>query len=551
MAGADLKSKKRKSASETEPKPKKQKSDVPATGTRKSSRNQKAAVEPLESLPAATKTAKATRPRAEDFFDAEAPAKVAPKQKKSKKSKEAAPVEAEEAEIEKPTKKSKQAKEPAVEAAPVAEAPKAKAKKGKKGKAVEEAAEVEAPVVEETVVVAEEKPVVAEKKTKKAKSKKQEDAPVVEVEEVVAETENAEDEEDLDDQTAALLAGFESDRDESDEEKDGEFDEKAVTVPELSKKQRKALEKVRKDAEPGVVFLGRVPHGFFEPQMKKYFGQFGDVKRLRLSRNKKTGASKHYAFIEFANGDVADIVAKTMHNYLMFGHILQCKAVPAEQVHPDLFKGANERFKVDPRNKKAGLAMERGAVRAQWEKRVEKENKHRTKQAKALKDEFDYEFSAPTVMAVDDVPKQVDTAAGAEAQLELETPIAEVTDVVEVESKPDQITVTETVTTKKGKKGAKGKAVIEPATKDAAETAEPAKAPKAKKDRKRKSDVTIEAVEAIEEPEAVAEAPAPAPKAKKAKKTAKAVDEATPDKKRKVAAEQEVAKPKKAKKAKA
>jgi hypothetical protein len=27
----------------------------------------------------------------------------------------------------------------------------------------------------------------------------------------------------------------------------------------------------------------------------QYFSQFGDVTRLRVSRNKKTGASKHYA----------------------------------------------------------------------------------------------------------------------------------------------------------------------------------------------------------------------------------------------------------------
>ena len=95
--------------------------------------------------------------------------------------------------------------------------------------------------------------------------------------------------------------------------------------------------------------------------MKKYFSQFGKVKQLRLSRNKKTGASKHYAFVEFQSQEVADIVARTMNNYLLFGHVLKVYLIPNDQVHPDLFKGANQRFKVDPRNKKAGLEMERGA----------------------------------------------------------------------------------------------------------------------------------------------------------------------------------------------
>ena len=266
--------------------------------------------------------------------------------------------------------------------------------------------------------------------------------------------------------------------------------------------------------------------------MKKYFGQFGDVTRLRLSRNKKTGASKHYAFIEFAHGDVAEIVAKTMDKYLMFGHILQCKTIPPEQVHPDLFKGAHERFKVDPRNKKAGASMARGAERAQWEKRVAKENKARAKKAKILKDEMDYEFSAPALMAVEDVPKQVDAEAEIQAQLQLEAaPTAtEVTEVIQVESEPKQITVTETVKVKKGKKDAEAKAEAEPAT-----------APKAKKDKKRKSDVSVAASEVSEAAAAVEDSPAPKPKkAKKATKAAGGGGE-----------EVGAAKPKKAKKAKA
>lgn len=33
-------------------------------------------------------------------------------------------------------------------------------------------------------------------------------------------------------------------------------------------------------------------------------------------------------------------------NYLLFGHILKCSVVPKAQVHEDLFKGGNKRFKV-------------------------------------------------------------------------------------------------------------------------------------------------------------------------------------------------------------
>jgi nucleolar protein 15 len=290
------------------------------------------------------------------------------------------------------------------------------------------------------------------------------------------------------------------------------------------------------------IWSSRVPRGFFEPQMKKYFAQFGPVTKLRLSRNKKTGASKHYAFVEFASAEVADIVARTMDNYLMFGHILKCKLIPADQVSPDLFKGANQRFKVDPRNKKAGLAMERGAEREVWEKRVVNENKRRSGRNKALKADFDYEFAAPSLKAVADVPEQsaalqdaasqqlLDEAASAavaeqpKAKKGKKAVAAPVTTVVQTAE------VVEPTPEKKGKKVTK--TVVVEATPAAAE---PEK--KAKKDtKKRKSDAVAEIVAAAAEETPAAAAPAPkkkaaakkavvaedkpavAPKAKKAKK---------------------------------
>ncbi|KAL0097672.1 hypothetical protein J3Q64DRAFT_1714715 [Phycomyces blakesleeanus] len=98
----------------------------------------------------------------------------------------------------------------------------------------------------------------------------------------------------------------------------------------------------------GVIYLGRIPHGFFEKEMKEYFSQFGEVTRLRLSRNKKTGNSKHYAFIEFASEDVAAIVADTMNNYMLFERVLMCHVVPKEKIHENLFVGANKKFKKVP-----------------------------------------------------------------------------------------------------------------------------------------------------------------------------------------------------------
>lgn len=57
--------------------------------------------------------------------------------------------------------------------------------------------------------------------------------------------------------------------------------------------------------------------------MTEYFKQFGGVTNVRVIRSKRTGKSKGFAFIEFANPSVAQIVAETMNNYLMGKRLLK------------------------------------------------------------------------------------------------------------------------------------------------------------------------------------------------------------------------------------
>lgn len=93
-----------------------------------------------------------------------------------------------------------------------------------------------------------------------------------------------------------------------------------------------------------VIYLGRIPKEFEEQEMRKFFSQFGNVKRLRLSRNKKTGASKHYAFLEFETPEVAEIVVNTMNGYILFGHRLSCSIMEPDQIHETLWRGANREY---------------------------------------------------------------------------------------------------------------------------------------------------------------------------------------------------------------
>jgi nucleolar protein 15 len=330
-------------------------------------------------------------------------------------------------------------------------------------------------------------------KAKKAKAAKSATAPAVEeATEAEAEVEAAQEDSDIemDDQTAALLQGFES----GSEDESPAADAPGYTgepIPELSKKAKNKLAKLAAQksvsAGPGTVYLGRIPHGFYEHEMRQYFKQFGDITQLRLSRNRKTGNSKHYAFIQFASADVAEIVSKTMDSYLLFKHILKCKVVPEEQVHASLWEGANKRFKKVPWNKMEGRKLNTGLDEAGWEKRNATETKRREEKKEKLK-AIGYEFDAPALKSAKGVPKTPRQKVVVEVEPEVAEAEAEVEKVVVEEPKP----VAEVVKAAEPVKESKRKA-------DTTETEEPSKK-KQKKVKAKASTDNLKAAAAVEKP---------------------------------------------------
>lgn len=201
--------------------------------------------------------------------------------------------------------------------------------------------------------------------------------------------------------------------------------------------------------------------------MKAYFSQFGNISRLRLSRNKKTGRSKHYAFVEFSHADVAKIVAETMDKYLMFGHILQVRYIPADQVHLDLFKGSNRRFKPAPRNKIQGRHLRLGMDRETWDRRIEREEERRKGKEDKLK-EMGYDFKAPAIKKSSKVPKKSETAAEATE----ETPKT-LTEKPHDEEDPEVAEAMEIVKAEKKSKKSKKRASTGPVAEEAEPEPEP------------------------------------------------------------------------------
>lgn len=148
--------------------------------------------------------------------------------------------------------------------------------------------------------------VVAEKKVEEPV-----EAPVEENLEVHSSASESDSESELDDEIEGL-----SDEDSSDKHK----------VKKLNKKRKSTETNSKtKDEYSNIIYVSRLPHGFHEKELSKYFSQFGDLKEVRLARNKKSGNSRHYGFVQFANKEDAAVAQESMNNYLLMGHLLQVR----------------------------------------------------------------------------------------------------------------------------------------------------------------------------------------------------------------------------------
>lgn len=87
-----------------------------------------------------------------------------------------------------------------------------------------------------------------------------------------------------------------------------------------------------------VIYLGHIPHGFFEVQLKSFFKQFGIVRKVKLFRSPKTGGSRGFAFIQFESIETAQIVAEAMHGYILHDRQLVSHIILKSKHHDGMWK---------------------------------------------------------------------------------------------------------------------------------------------------------------------------------------------------------------------
>jgi len=173
-------------------------------------------------------------------------------------------------------------------------------------------------------------------------------------------------------------------------------------------KRKKDSDKNDTSDEPSsVIYLGHLPVGFEEREITVFLNQFGNVMRCRVSRSKKTGRSRGYAFVEFVDHDVAKVVAETMSGYFLLEKRLVCHILPQDQVHELMFAKAKRIATKADIHKKARLEVNKqrstDALKGITAKLVKREEMKRKKLASLG---IDYDFpgyaAGAGVKSVDD-----------------------------------------------------------------------------------------------------------------------------------------------------
>jgi len=121
---------------------------------------------------------------------------------------------------------------------------------------------------------------------------------------------------------ASLKAAPKWNSDSSDD--DDEDNNNKEETPEINKTTKKLVNK-KQQKPSNVIYLGHIPKEFEERELQIFLQQFGKIRRLRLSRNIKTGNPRGFALIEFEDHDVAKIVVQTLSGYFIGNRRLVCE----------------------------------------------------------------------------------------------------------------------------------------------------------------------------------------------------------------------------------
>ena len=137
-----------------------------------------------------------------------------------------------------------------------------------------------------------------------------------------------------------------------------EEEEEIEEIPETLNDPKTRIEKTQavvddlsSPSNKAAIYVGHLPWGFGDAEIKKYFQQFGEITRIIVPKSSKSGRSVGYAFIEFKEQETAEVAAKTMNNYLLFDKILKCNVIEDKTKYDRMFLKWKKKFKFNDKRK--------------------------------------------------------------------------------------------------------------------------------------------------------------------------------------------------------
>ncbi|ETN68178.1 hypothetical protein RB195_009614 [Necator americanus] len=190
--------------------------------------------------------------------------------------------------------------------------------------------------------------------------------------------------------------------------------------------------KPKKEKPLHVVKIKRIPYGLFEKQLWEYFTQFGKVIRVRVARSLKTGNHKGWAYVGFADKEVAEIAAESMDGYLMFEKRLSCHVMDPKKVPKSMKRGP--RYLAPPhmkgRAKKEALKRNRKKTSEEEEKSKKRREAAQRKRYNKLKVlGIDYEFGSMSSSTSTEAKSTVKADVGKQEENESDHPDASTSQV--------------------------------------------------------------------------------------------------------------------------
>ncbi|KAF0980888.1 hypothetical protein FDP41_012676 [Naegleria fowleri] len=69
--------------------------------------------------------------------------------------------------------------------------------------------------------------------------------------------------------------------------------------------------------------IKRLPHGFYEEEITKFFSQVGTVLNVRIPRSKKTGQPLFKAYVQMEDPEIAQMIVETFDYYLLNDRVIR------------------------------------------------------------------------------------------------------------------------------------------------------------------------------------------------------------------------------------